>query len=497
MALVDPRLHYFSEETQKLNNRLPEWHAGRRLRSSNWAQITSILDGLGLEDYKAQERRAYRNLFLYTAHLDELDLTRIVDLPTLVDLTPRQVNINILRNGSFETRARPDRVADYWSHTGTVVVESPALFGAQSVALSPPTTDTNVTARITQTISSDSWNSGASRVFSVWYRIKAWAGGTIPSTSHGLIVVVTYGNNTTETFRTAFASDTNDQWRRATLSITPTASVAKYEIRLETNRSASFDIDTPVRLDAVQAEVGATATSWQAHLFDQPNWFQFRARLPLEFDGPVPIFNTPLLREFYYEAVPTRATIDGVSSITSSADRRGGFGEAVDFHKQRWAYLWDVDTTNNQVRKIGLDPADIYDLMDLSFFTGTDTGPKFEEDVAGLTYRSVAGLQRWLWVVHEMTGLDGTTIVALSVVDPLVPYPSPTHYESKQTLILPVPAGIDYHRIEFRMEDPQYLYLLAADREYRLRLHYDYVMVDENRLQAHFRESYTSLAIAS
>ena len=67
MALVDPRLHWFSDETQKLNNRLPEWHAGRRLRSSNWAQITSVLDGMGLEDYRAQELRAYRNLFLYTA----------------------------------------------------------------------------------------------------------------------------------------------------------------------------------------------------------------------------------------------------------------------------------------------------------------------------------------------------------------------------------------------------------------------------------------------
>src|SRR4030067_63774 len=67
---------------------------------------------------------------------------------------------------------------------------------------------------------------------------------------------------------------------------------------------------------------------------------------------------------------------------------------------------------------------------------------------------------------------------------------SPTHYESKLPLELPVPTGVDYHRIEFRMEDPQYLYLLSTDREYRIRLYYDYAMIDGNRLQAHFREVY-------
>lgn len=83
-------------------NRLPQYHVGRRLRTSNWAGMFNALDGVVLEDYRLQEQRAFRNLFLRTVHLDEPDLLRVVNLPSGTNLEPLQTNVNLLRNGSFE-----------------------------------------------------------------------------------------------------------------------------------------------------------------------------------------------------------------------------------------------------------------------------------------------------------------------------------------------------------------------------------------------------------
>lgn len=492
MALVAPRVNFFSEQTQAQNNRLPQFHAGRRLRDSNWAQVVNAIDGATLEDYQAQFSRGFRNLFLRTVHLDEPDLLRVVDLPQGTNFEPRDTNVNLLRNGSFELRSRPDRVGDFWTHTGTVAVSSPALFGGSTPALTPATAETS---RIAQTVTQDPWNVGESRSFSTWYRIASWAGGVIPSASHGLLVEVTYGDGTTETFRAPFAADTADAWQWLTLTVTPTKPVFAYTVVLETARSALFDISVPVHVDAVQAEGGATATVWQPNIFDAPHWFTGRVLSPVNFDGPVPIFVTEDRRDFFYHAVPTRVDLFTTRAVTSTADRRGGFGEAIDFYKQRWAYTWDVDPSSNKIRRIGLDPADLYGEFDVSFFTGTSAGDRYEEDVSGLTYRCVAGFQRWLWIIHEMPGLNGDTEVALSVVDGRLPFPAPDHYESKYTLTLPLPTGVDYHQAAFRFEDPQHLYVSTATTEYVLRLYYDYAIIDQTARRALFRESYDSLAL--
>ena len=107
----------------------------------------------------------------------------------------------------------------------------------------------------------------------------------------------------------------------------------------------------------------------------------------------------------------------------------------------------------------------------------------------------MAGFQRWLWVIHEMLDLNGVNRVMLSVVDPRVPFPAPDHYESKYTLQLPLPVGLDYHNVQFRFEDPQHLYVATASHEYVLRLFYDYAIIDELNLRAIFREKYDSLAL--
>lgn len=492
MALVEPRASFFSEQTQDQTNRLPQYHIGRRKRDSNWSRLTNELDGVTLHDYLVQDARAFRNMFLRTVHLDEPDLLGVVRLPQGVNLEPRQNNLNILRNSSFEIRSRPDKVGDFWEHSGTVAVQTPSLFGARAPALTPAAAETS---RIQQTVTRDPWNLGDDRAFSAWYRIPSWAGGTIPAASHGLIVTVTYGDGSTQDFRAAFASDTGGNWRRIMLTVSPTKTVFSYVVKLETTRSATFDIDVPVSVDAVQVQNGTTATVWEPNLFDGPHWFESPALSPINFDTEVPVFVTDSIRDFFFEAVPLRAELFNIRSVTSTADRRGGFGEAIDFHKMRWPFTWDIDTAANKVRRIGIDPADIYGLFDLSFFTGTSEGNRFEEDVAGLTYLAVADLGRWIGVVHEMTGLNGQTIVALSVVDPLVPHPAPSHYESKYTIELPLTPGFDYHRAELRLEDVQHLYVATASREYVLRLFHDYAIIDALGLQVFFRERYDSVAL--
>jgi hypothetical protein len=492
VALVDPRTVFFSEQTQVLNNQLPQWHAGRRKRTSNWAQLTNRWLGMQLEDYKRQEILAFRNQFLQTAFLGQLDIIQRAQLPQGVNLLPRQVNTNGLANSAFFNRARPDRVADYWNHSGTVTVGTPALAGATSVALEPTL---GTTSRIYQEVKFDAWTKDQSRTFSAWYRIASWAGGVIPATSHGLIVFVTHADGTTATFRAAFAQDTGDKWRRITLSVTPTKDVATYEVRLETARSGAFDISVPVRLDMVQAQQGTIASSWEPNLFDRPNWFFSDFRSPLEFDTETPVYVTDSLRDFDFDAVPTRVQLLRSTSTVTTPVRQGGAGVATDFFKQEWVFTWEIDTTTGKIRKVGVEPKDIYAAFDISFFTGTGDGPKFEEDVAGLTYRSIAAYGRWLFVVHEMVGLDGNPQVVLSVLDPLVNYPSPSHLESKLTIPLPLPAGVDYHIAEFRLEDPQHLYINSPTTEFVLRLKYDYAMLDTENLQAFFRERYNSLAL--
>jgi hypothetical protein len=226
------------------------------------------------------------------------------------------------------------------------------------------------------------------------------------------------------------------------------------------------------------------------------SWYRLRwACTGIGFDGPVPIFITNSAREFSQEAVPTRVELASTSDVPSTADRRGGFAEATDFYGDSWFYTWTVDTNANKIQRIGLSPADLFEAVDISFFTGRAVGRRFEEDVASLTYRTVAGTSRWLFVIHEMLGLNGETIVALSIVDPRIPFPAPDHYESKHTIQLPLDVGLDYHRAEFRFEDPQHLYVSTSAQEYVLRLFYDYAIVEPLSLRVFFRELYTGLAL--
>lgn len=493
MALVDPRETHWSEETQRIANKLPQYHAGRRLKTSNWSMVMNDLFGRTLHDYRDQEERAFRSLFIQTARMDEPDLVRDVFLPQGTDLTPPDVNINLLRNSSFELRSRPDKVADYWSHTGTVKVEAPSFFGETSVVLEPGPVST---ASITQTISNDVWQGNTSRVFSAWYRIASWSGGVLPTNSHGIVVNVTYTDGTTNTFSQAFDTHTNDEWRRVQLTVTPSKAVATYDVVLETVRSALWNIDVPIRLDAVQVELNTSASTWRPHLSDRPHWFVSDAVAPVHFDAAAPIFVTDELRDFYYHAIPTRASFKRVRAFSVPTNRGGGIGESVDFFGDRWAFRWDIDTTNNKIRKIGINPQDIYASYDLSFFTGTDTGEKYEEDLGGVTFRCVTQFQRWLWVIHEMTGLDGNPTLCLSLADPLTPYPSPDHLESKYTLELPgLPEGIDYTRVSIQLQDPQHLYVSDGTNEYALRLYYDYAMLEPRTLRAFMREKYSPLAL--
>ena len=383
-------------------------------------------------------------------------------------------------------------MADYWDHTGQAYVSTPAFFGATSAVLQP---SANSTAEICQTITRDSWEKASHRTFSAWYRIAQWAGAAAPAI-HSLTVIVTYADATTEEFRSALAPHTDDKWRRVSLTVLPTKDVSKYTVRIGTANTTTFLLSVPVHIDAVQAERSQTATTWQARISDVPHWFR-RTTLarPLVLDAEQPIFFTDEIREFWLEAVPTRATLFEKRDEPSDPSRGGGAGEAIDFHKRSWGFRWDIDTLNNKIRRIGVNPADIYALHDISLFTGFDTGDRYEEDVSGMTYRCVTANDRWLFVVHDMVNSVGNTVVALSVCDPRIPYPSPSHLESKYTIQLPLLPGIDYHSAVFRFEDPQHLYVGTTTTEFVLRLYYDYAMVDPRTLRIFLREKYDTLAL--
>jgi hypothetical protein len=271
--------------------------------------------------------------------------------------------------------------------------------------------------------------------------------------------------------------------------------VALYTVSVETQRSAAFGLTVPVRVDALQAEVGAVATTWRPHLEDRPNWLPTTYRTPVGFEAEVPIFVTDSLRHFAYEAVPTRTLLVKTDSVDSGTDNGGGFNQAVDYFKETWNYRWDIDTANNKIRKIGIEPQDIYASFDLSFFTGTTDGPKFEEGVTGQTYHCVTQFGRWLYVIHQTVDIYGAAVIALSIVDPQVPYPSPSYLESKQTLVTALPVGPSYHKVRIRFEDPQHCYVSTSTVEYRLRLFYDYALIDERALRTFFREPYETLAL--
>ncbi len=492
MAFNLPRVVFFPDETQRINNNLPQWHIGRRERTSNWARVVNSYFGQALADYKREEVRAFRNFFIQTAHLDEVDLIRVLQLPPGIDLSVPTENLNKLRNSGFFLRSRPDKVGDAWEHSGTVTVDSVALFGATSPALRPVSLGS---AAVVQTVNTDAWPASSSRTISAWYRIESWAGGSVPSDSHGLMLDVTYADGTTQTFRSALDVHTSDQWKRVSLTVTPTKAVAEYDVRVATARSAAFDIDVPVRIDAFQVEIGGTAKSWQPSIFDRPNWFSTPLPPLFQLDADYPVFLTTTMADFYQHAVPTRAELYRIDQRTNEASRGGGIGRSTDFFKVRWSYTWDVDTTNNKVRKIGVNPQDIYALFDLAFFTQNDDGNVFETGVSGLTYRCVTLFGRWLWVVHDMVDLEGNTVTALSLCDPQVPYPSPTYLESKYTLTLPVTPGLDYHKLEVRFEDPQHLYLSTPTHEFVVRLQYDYGIADPDTFEVFLRESYDSIAL--
>ncbi len=492
MAIVNPKVGFFSEETQKINNWLPLWHAGRRLRTSNWASIVNSLVGEQLDDLRKQQERGFRNLYIQTAHLDELDIIRRVELRANTEFLPKTTEVNKLINGNFALRGRPDKVANYWSHSGTVEIAA-GLFGTRSVRLLPAEDETS---QISQTITTrDIWGVGDIRTFSCWYRIPTWDGGTIPSDSHGIKATVTYHDGTTETFRQAFQTHTSGQWQRASLTVTADKSIQDWTVLIETKRSASFQITAPVDVDGVQVQEGSNATPWEPHFADKPFWFKSLEILPISVDADCDVFLTNDIRDFHYEAVPTRVDLVTTRTVASDANRGGGISTLTDFDRNRWLAQWIVDTSQNKILLEGIQPQDEYAVMDISLFVGTASGPKFEEGVAGLTYRCATGFGYWLWVVHEMTGLDGNPQVALSICSPRLPFPSPDYIESVYTLPLPIDAGVDYHSIEFRLEDPQHIYISTSSEEYVLRLYYDYGMIDTQTYEMFLKEHYTNIAV--
>lgn len=492
MAHIEPtateneaRIGYHSSVTQEIVNQLPMWWSGRRLRTSKYNQIVNYLAGTQIADLVSRNDDAFVGGVLALADANVPDILLKYQVPASVGLREDYVSRNLLVNGSFKLRTNPYLVADNWTYSGTIQYQT-GLFNNTAVAMDP----TAGLAYLRQELYLDI-PAGKKLCASCYYRIPTWAAaGAVVPTGHGITFTVRYKDGTTSVGYAQFAAHTQGEWKRVQTYLTLTANIDLITFQVQTFTTAGFAINQQVVVDGCQVEQAQRASQWEPSRLDSPHYVGFSDSPPVDFEAEHLLYYTDALRDFWYRAEPTRTgvTYSRTNEIVSSAT--AGTETLTDYFGEDWDCTFSH--SGNKVKKIGITcPDEEYGSYDLAFYNPRG----FYETGYTYTIQALTWFADRIWLVINTRNIPENTMTAiLCTVDPRVPSPEPDYLEVTAAISMPdVPLDID--RMEFRYEDQQHIYLGNATTEYRVRVYYDYYMVDTQTYMAYFREQYDQLVL--
>jgi hypothetical protein len=497
MSEYEPKVSYYSADTQRIANKLPDWTKIRRQKDSSGQAFLNPI-GVQVEQLDSELEDHLRNLFIDLVDPDVPDQLRKVQLPVTTELLNPQTINNWLFNSSFEIVTSHDRLPDYWRSegTGTVTISS-GFLGTRGLQLQ---VTSGQSIAVYQEVD-EAIRSGVYWCFYIWYSSTA-AGLTAPSSGFGLEVTGTAGDGSTETIRTAFTPNTYGHARRCVIRGSFSSDVVKIKFRVVVTNSGGFNITTPVLIDMAMALEGDVVPNWKPNPFDNYPYIPYYGNLaPVVSEYTRHTQYVERIEDFWTEALPTR--VSGPTLLSSGgtldsdpvADATGfaSYGQSgthteVDMWKDEWEFTWELGLQGStpKVRGYGVDAPDILGPFDIAFRNYRNW---FEDGVSWVP-EAMTNLHGYLLCVVKKTDWNGTTKRYLAIVDPRMPRPFPTYMEVTSMIELTgISTSTKISRAEIKYSDQQHLYVGNGESEWAYVLHYDYFMIDRSEKLMYFREA--------
>lgn len=504
---ADP--HYpWDPATQRIANNLPQWHPGRRLRSSNWQRFMNLV-GLGLGKIAKKLQDTADSLFLSICPTNEIDLVGRV-WPDPYKITQAKDSRNLLINPTFSLQHQIFSNPDGWALSSTDewhYDETQTLFGRKSLRTAPGVGESSA---LVQEIDIE-LGVGETLTGSAYYRTTNSPVPTaVPaSVDFALQVIALYEDGTSARASVTLDPETDSGWYDATVTLTATANVVKAWLVVNVDHITAlgaFDI----WFSGAQLERGNKATP--LHLGPSyPHWMVHGADVNLEPSSD--LWLTTSRAEFYEEAIPTRvgdasAPDAGVFVADSTATRAYTIEDAL---KQSFdlGYL----ATAGQIGLYETLSQSLINTYNVAFYVAGAGGFVEVEDfeIEAVTFfndmlwaigyfndQAAADLVRSVDEVGDLgSPVDGTDRVRfLCVLEWRTPAEQTSYLEVIHALPLIVLDIADpIVSMGFDNEDLQWLYYRTATEEYYSRLHYDYGLVrDDGSVWLREPDTYVSLS---
>lgn len=480
--------------TQDIANNLPNWHPGRRLRSSNWQKFINLPAKASAKINRLAADVA-GSLFLDSAPINEIDqVGRVWPDPT--KLNHEKQNPNLVKNPAFGLGPTPFGHPDHWGvsavSTNWDMTQSDNLFGQVGLTIN---LDTNDSGTLIQEIEDISLGVGETVTASVYYKTDLTPVPTaVPSSIdfHAKLVGL-YEDGTTVTDEITLDPETDGSWFTAAPTITATKVLTRLWLIIH--------VDTISSLAAFDFYVGGAALAKNSK---EPA-FGFGKTWPHYFESPADVDVEPSQElwlttdpdEFWNRAIPTR-----ISTPTSTATA-GPFSAVTTAPSD-----FPIRDALRQTFNIGYiaenDKVAMYEangqsaLAEYNLALPTPDGFVVEED---LNAEAVTYFNDRLWavvsfedestlddyrVIHEYgsVGADfdpGNKMRYLAVVENLTPAEQTTYMEVIQMLPLAELGTADpIVKMSFVNDDPQWLYFWTSSTEYYSRLYFDYGLVRQD-----------------
>jgi len=481
-------------ETQELANNLPAWHPGRRLRSSNWQKFMNITSN-ALRVLKTTFNRVTNSMFLSTAPVDEIDTVARVRIDPN-KLEAEKSDPSLILNGSFGLQRVPwIGPEDWWVSTTNGAKwnldRTEPLYGFQALRA-----DLNIVGSSYTAIQEVRTNlkEGESITAGIYYKNDApFTGAVIVDLDYHLKLVALMEDGTVEEVTSTLDPETDNTWYMTSVSYTPSKRVTRLFFII--------NLDKIPGLDSINLLDGAFLHRGEKHLtFDYGYTHPWYLINPIESDIKTTgdVWLTDSYHDFWDRSIPTRV---GPSAITLTAgpftapDFTPTAHELQDALRQRYDIGYAV--TNN---KIGMYVTNnnslIREYTPAHYYKGAGFIPDDNLKVEAITH-----FKDYIWAILSWDNdlaLDEYRDV-LSIYDPNIFIEADFDIVDNKIRYLAVinkytPAGVsDYMEIisliplghldepvldmEFRQDDPTWLFYRTATNEYFVRLYYDYGLV--------------------
>lgn len=306
-TITDPSWY---PETQRIANKLPQFHKGRRLRTSNWQKFINSLGAAGtmlLEDMS----RVANGRYIHICPIDEL--TEVGSLyPDPESLNANKAdNANRLTNPSLSLFRTPFLEPQDWGLKGDWTVDTTeSLFGYTSLKCQPGVGDlvTAVQSTSMQIATGETLTAG------IYYQTSlASTLAALTVVDFSLVVVLLYEDGDAEASTIILHPGTDSRWHLASLTATATKNVTKVFTALVIEGQPSIS-PFPLHVGGIQIRKGGVLGSFS---FGQTEPFMLESPINNALEPSKDLWFIDSAREFEHQAVPTR--IDIPSSPTAGA----------------------------------------------------------------------------------------------------------------------------------------------------------------------------------